>query len=503
MTIPISIEKLIEDCTVEQARLEYKEGWNPEAILHTICAYANDIDNWGGGYVVVGVNTEGGVPQKALKGLPLEKLDGFQRELLNICRSRIQPPYMPACEPVQYEGKHLFLIWAPGGYERPYKAAVSLAKENKEYTYYIRRYSNTVKANQSEIIELHELSGNIPFDDRINHHASLSDLRRGWMEEYLNAVGSTLLEGDPTAKELALAMRVARGPIEDIRPVNIGLMLFAERPEEFFREAKIDIVEIPDPTGEGMVEHIFKGPLNHQLEKALSYIRSNIVAEKVFKHPDKAESIRVSNYPYPAIEEAISNAIYHKSYQIPEPITVRVEEDRLRVISCPGPDRSITDEDIRQNRLITWRYRNRRLGEFLKELNLVEERGTGIPTILRSLERNGSEPPVIKTDKERTYFEISFAIHPAFLDESPLANGASTKKRRTREELKLAVLAVLREKGLSKNELSKHLGYKKPFNTLDEVVQELFEEGILEYTTSSPQNPKAKLVFKISSTEVE
>ena len=36
------------------------------------------------------------------------------------------------------------------------------------------------------------------------------------------------------------------------------------------------------------------------------------------------------------------------------------------------------------------RYRNRRLGEYLKELELTEGRSTGIPTIQNVLKANGS-----------------------------------------------------------------------------------------------------------------
>ena len=35
------------------------------------------------------------------------------------------------------------------------------------------------------------------------------------------------------------------------------------------------------------------------------------------------------------------------------------------------------------------RYTNRRLGEFLKELDLTEGRATGIPTIQQKLRENG------------------------------------------------------------------------------------------------------------------
>jgi ATP-dependent DNA helicase RecG len=53
--LPINVGDLLRQRTVEGERVEYKAGWNPEAVLHTICAFANDFHNLGGGYVVIGV----------------------------------------------------------------------------------------------------------------------------------------------------------------------------------------------------------------------------------------------------------------------------------------------------------------------------------------------------------------------------------------------------------------------------------------------------------------
>lgn len=46
MALPINIEELINGKTVEWDRIEFKKGWNPEEIVHSICAFANDINNW-------------------------------------------------------------------------------------------------------------------------------------------------------------------------------------------------------------------------------------------------------------------------------------------------------------------------------------------------------------------------------------------------------------------------------------------------------------------------
>ena len=50
------------------------------------------------------------------------------------------------------------------------------------------------------------------------------------------------------------------------------------------------------------------------------------------------------NYPYAAVEEILSNAVHHRSYQIGEPINVRITPTAMEITSFPGFDRSITDE---------------------------------------------------------------------------------------------------------------------------------------------------------------
>ena len=62
MGIPTNIKTLLSGEVVEWARIEFKETWDAEASLKTICAFANDIDNWGGGYIVIGVRDKNGEP---------------------------------------------------------------------------------------------------------------------------------------------------------------------------------------------------------------------------------------------------------------------------------------------------------------------------------------------------------------------------------------------------------------------------------------------------------
>lgn len=91
---------------------------------------------------------------------------------------------------------------------------------------------------------------------------------------------------------------------------------------------------------------------------------------------------------------------------------ISISHDEQVVVSFPGPDRSIRLKDLQAGRAVSCRYRNRRIGEFLKELDLTEGRSTGIPNILKVMAANGSPAPVFETDDDRLSFVIRLSTHP-------------------------------------------------------------------------------------------
>lgn len=120
MALPINIEDLIHQRKVERTRIEYKSDWNPEPILHSITAFANDFDNMGGGYILIGVEEENGRPVLPLKGVDLDSIDRIQLELLNKC-NLIEPRYIPVIEPCTIDGKEIVVLWVniPDHFEPP------------------------------------------------------------------------------------------------------------------------------------------------------------------------------------------------------------------------------------------------------------------------------------------------------------------------------------------------------------------------------------------------
>lgn len=259
MAIPVNIEDLINKRVVESTRIEFKSDWNPNPIIHSICAFANDIDNLGGGYIVIGVEEKDGSPVFPIKGVEQSKIDGILKELVGYCRF-IEPLYNPVVEPILFQGEYVIVIWITAGYGRPYKAAKDVFSNKSNKAYYIRKFSSTIIASPEEEKELFYISTDIPFDDRANLLADVSDLDLGLMRQHLKEIGSDLygysLKKDVV--ELAKDLQIVSGPLENLKPLNVGILMFSEIPQKYFRYARIEIVDIPDPTGTNMVEKTFR-----------------------------------------------------------------------------------------------------------------------------------------------------------------------------------------------------------------------------------------------------
>ena len=289
-----------------------------------------------------------------------------------------------------------------------------MTAKNKEYRYYLRRYSSTIEAKGEDERELIRLTAQVPYDDRVNQNATTADLSPRLMEEFLREVGSGLVNevARLSVEALGRQMRVVTGPSEAPLPQNVGLLFFNEHPERFFPVTQIDVVWFPEGEGgDRFEEKIFMGPLGRITRDTISFIQRNYLKETIIKHPQRAEAERFWDFPQAAIEEAVVNAIYHRSYEIREPVEVRISSEDLVVLSFPGLDRSIRLKDLNKGKAVSRRYRNRRIGEFLKELDLTEGRSTGISKIIKAMAINGSPAPEFETNDERSYFLIRLPVH--------------------------------------------------------------------------------------------
>ncbi|MBW8874273.1 MAG: putative DNA binding domain-containing protein [Acidobacteria bacterium] len=419
--LPVNLDDLLNARSIESNRIEFKAGWDDQikaSTVRTICAFANDLLNLGGGYVVLGVREEGGRAILPPIGLGTLDLDRVQKEIRGVCK-RIEPDYLPLVFPVQYEGVPLFVIWAPGGDTRPYQAPENLKVSGSPLQFWIRRSSETIKAQGEDLRQLVALTARVPFDDRRNLEARIEDLSPSLVRQFLNQIESDLVNHDPPIDDrqifrmMNLVVRVNAHEV----PRNIGLMFFNNDPDRFFAGTRTEVVQFGDDAGGDLIEErIFRGPIPQQIVSVLNYLNS-LGGTLLQKVSGQAEVERSVAYPSGAVEEALVNAFYHRGYDDPpEPVKVYLYPDRMEVISYPGPVPGIQRSYFQAGgSLPPVPARNRRIGDFLKELQLAEKRGSGIPKIQRQMRQNGSPEARFDFDETRTYFRTILPVHPRYL----------------------------------------------------------------------------------------
>ncbi|MEA2599112.1 MAG: ATP-dependent helicase RecG [Acidobacteriota bacterium] len=419
--LPVNLDDLLHARSIESNRIEFKAGWDEQikaSTVRTICAFANDLLNLGGGYVILGVREEGGRAVLPPAGLGNLDLDRVQKEIRGACK-RIEPDYLPLVFPVQYEGVPLLVIWAFGGDTRPYQAPENLNVKGSPLQFWIRRGSETIKGQGDDLRNLLSLTAKVPFDDRRSLEARVEDLSPTLVRQFLNEIESDLVNHDPPIDDrqlLRLMNLVVRVNAHEV-PRNVGLLFFNNDPDRFFPGTRVEVVQFGDDAGGDLIEErVFRGPIPQQIVSVLNYLNS-LGGTLLQKVRDQAQVERSVAYPSGAVEEALVNAFYHRGYDGPfEPVKIYLYPDRMEVISYPGPVPGIQrDHFLTGASLPPVPARNRRIGDFLKELKLAEKRGSGIPKIQRHMRQNGSPYARFDFDETRTYFRAILPVHPRYL----------------------------------------------------------------------------------------
>ena len=432
MALAININDLLNKQKIESNRIEFKKGWNPGSIYHSICAFANDFDDLGGGYIIVGVDTDDktGMAIRPVEGVPMEKIDNILQEMVGY-NNKMAPYYLPRTSVEEVDGKQLIVIWCPAGSYRPYSVPANVTAKGTKECFYIRSGTSSIEARGEALVELREQANRIPFDERGNSNIQLEDISLVLLRDYLVKVGSKLVDDviKTPISTILDQMELYTGPKENRLLRNVAAMMFCENPNKFFPYTQIDVVTFPngkmkDPNN--FTEVTFKGSVPQMIKQTMDYIKSNVLKEHVRKISGRQEAERFWNYPYDAIEEAVVNSVYHRDFLQHEPIEITIEPSGISILNCPGPDRCISKEDIEKGDMLkSRRYRNRRLGDFLKELDLTEGRSTGVPTIQTKLAENGSPRAIFETTDDRLTFLVTIPVHEGCRESSETNSNSS------------------------------------------------------------------------------
>ena len=345
----------------------------------------------------------------------------------------------------------ILVIWMPASEIRPHRAPTG--RKGQPPRYWVRIGSETVDAESrgNLLTSLLEQTARVPWDDRAGPpDAAIGDLKETKVREYLRDVGSGLVEeNDP--KEIYRRLRILRRKNGHDIPKNIALLFFAPDPIEWFRGAKIEVVHFAaGAAGDVQEERVFSGPLPDQVRACLTYLE-NLSAYHYQKQEFASQVRSWVSYPLPALRETLVNAVYHRGYDAdqPEPIKIYLYPDRIEIISYPGPVHGIKPEHLLEGRQVPpVPARNRRIGEFLKDLKLAEGRLSGVPKVFHAMRQNGSPLPIFDFDDGRSYFRATLPAHPEYAALSAMRDAAHLRALGQRvEAVRRVEIAWARNKG--------------------------------------------------------
>ena len=135
-------------------------------------------------------------------------------------------------------GIWILYLWCSAGQNGPYKAPRDVYSEknsdrkkvDKQMEYWIKPASLTTPAKDEELSELFDKFNSVPYDDRVNREAKITNIRRGYVEDFLRESNSSLAQeiNSLTLEELLVSVQVANETDANIAIRNIGILMFAE-----------------------------------------------------------------------------------------------------------------------------------------------------------------------------------------------------------------------------------------------------------------------------------
>ena len=409
---------LTELAARESEQVEWKENVaNVDDVAATLVAFANDLQNLGGGYVVCGAREtrdEHGFQRLETVGLTASRLKKVENRVLAICRDRVSPPLAPLIDEVTLPDPArrvlVFTIAATGG-------AHTLRTAELGGRHYVRSGRETREARNGLLLDLLSQKGIMaPWDRRHPASATEDDLDLLALRDTLVRLQAwdtsrpieRLLSADQVLSAFVPPFLVLDPLTRVSRPRNFTLLLFGRAPQRFFPEAHIVLsiypgVERSDPVSR---RYELGGTAIHQASRAIEILEAEahqVIDKTDLHHPNRWR------YPIRALREAVVNAIVHRDYEQHLPIRVTIFADRIEIVSPGGLDRRVPVEDFQGGYAMPV-WRNQALAWFFNRLDLAQAEGQGIPTMLRSMASNGNPAPVFRILAESLH--CTLRAHP-------------------------------------------------------------------------------------------
>jgi ATP-dependent DNA helicase RecG len=387
----VTEQDVLEDFKLdERQRVEFKRDLIKTGDLaEIIMAFANAE----GGTIYLGVD-EGSPPQPSgrVQKVTKQDYDNIQRA----ARDVLLPPVSGVMShEVEVQGRLVLVVIVP---------EAEPIHQHQNGKILVRRGSENVALKGKALRQAWVQREQPSFDNLPIWEAGLEDLNSDHVEWYLNLASEE--RGIPVDLSLSMSQNLVRlGAVlkdgDELVSKAAGVLLFAQDPQQFFPQSEVRIARFQGTSTVNFIDRLVcKGTLPEMIDEAERFVKRNTrVAAKIVEF----ERQEITEYPYPAIREAITNAVTHRDYWRDDArIRVSIFDDRIEVQS-PGPlPPPLTIETLGEDHVL----RNQLLADLLFNIRYIEAWNTGIKRMRRLMKEHGLQEPIFEEVGES--FRVTF-----------------------------------------------------------------------------------------------
>ena len=396
----------------ESEQVEWKENGDDikiaEGIVKTISAFANDIANVGGGYVVCGakeIKDEHGFPKIQYTGLSANQLKEIEGKVTRYCQNYVDPAIIPRIveieNPENNSTRILVFVVLRTRHAHIYR-------DGETSKYYVRISRETKEARNGVLRQLLTEKQEIEyFDKRTNTRATEADIDILVFRDSMQEMGLLFPEKSledyfsdrEQIAELVSPLFVSTDLDRILRPRNFTLLMFGKKTSitSKFPEAYtiLSIYKGIDRSEQTAERYTLTGTIVEQAKRSIELLNTQAYTafDKTSSKPNQVK------YPMRALQEAVINAIVHRDYEVPEPIRITVFADRVEIRS-PGTLHWGVDKDKFTQGKASPKWRNQSFAYLFNKLQLAQSEGQGIPTIIRTMREEGCPEPIFEIELE-------------------------------------------------------------------------------------------------------
>ena len=323
------LEQIID--SGESVRAEFKAALpSTDTIGQVVCSFLNTR----GGTLIIGVDDSGKVV-----GIDdaLMKAEQIRQDLLN----SISPQAAWSINVEQLKGKDVIVLDVPQGLERPYVYGNGI---------FVRRDTSTVPATNAEInslIDKRYVEGSrwerMPALGFELEDLDIEEIRRAAREAQERRLYQFDNPDDPSSvlEQLSLS---TKGLI-----LNSAVILFGRNPARRFPQVRIRAARFKgiDPLSDFSDNRVFEGHAFKLRESLEQFLLAHIpIASELPRRGTQRTDTPV--YPWPALREAMLNAIVHRDYApFDGGMSVAIYDDRIEMWNSGSLPSGITVESLK------------------------------------------------------------------------------------------------------------------------------------------------------------